>query len=543
MAEINIRKSILQYRNPEIVLDELSVVDTSSQEGDRDLNDQKSNNIQKKYMGMAEPLIRINSVLISGLSYFKLDLTGFKPMVFFRFQTIDERFISTSYPKDGDVFCVYIRALGEMFKPIRMDFIITEVISPFSKTNNIEERTDNLSSASGRYQTYIITGEAKIPKLYKDISKVFKGRSTEALIKIAEDLQLGYASNEEKTNDTMNWISPNTDYETLIKNISTSAWLGEEDYFDCWIDQYYNINLVNLKKQFDDQNSTIETMRMAYGADTFGDTMAAGTETMEVEFPILLTNSVNHTKSPLYIRSISLEHNAGQINNDLGYFQNVQFYDSKLQSDKPKNKFVEYPIESVTNKNLGSRDTLNKGRLGEEIYKEEIKKTYVGTMYFENVHENFHQAQIQNIFNKNDSYKLLLKVKTKSWTPFLYRGQNIPVIINNEGSTTNSADSKYTPASGDKTNQSGDPEKSAPNYFLSGNYVILGVTVEYSPKEGIYQTVTLGKKQWALNPGMASDPETVGDYNNPPGFNQLVENSSTTLQQSTGRMKEDVFSK
>ena len=68
-VEFNLRKSILQYRNPDIILDELAVADTSSQEGDKNLNDQKGNNVQKKYFGMAEPLIRINNFNLSYLIY------------------------------------------------------------------------------------------------------------------------------------------------------------------------------------------------------------------------------------------------------------------------------------------------------------------------------------------------------------------------------------------------------------------------------------------------------------------------------------------
>lgn len=517
MAEFNLKKAILQYRDPNIVLDELSIADTSPQKGNPTENDRKNGNIQKKYTGMAEPLIRINSVVVNGLTYFKLDLTGFKPTIVFRFQTGDERFITTSFPKDGDIVSIYIRAFGELFKPIRMDFIITEVISPFSTGISNTQKYDD---SSGKYQTYTIMGEVRIPKIYKHISKVFKGNSTDAMIKIAEDLSLGYASNETKTTDNMIWISPNLDYESLIKQIVNGAWLGEEDYFDCWIDQYYNINFVNLKKQFDVKNIKTETVRMAYGADDAGD-LAPGSETHEVEFPIILTNSTNYSKSPLYIKSISLEHNAGRINNDLGYFQNIQFYDDKLESDKPKNKFVEYKIEAVTNKDLATRDTLNKGRLNEDIYKEEIKKTYLGTMYFENVHENFHQAQVQNILNRNDSYKLLLKVKNRSWTPFLYRGQNFPVHIVTEGGTTTPADSKYTADPQDKGNAP-PADKRAPNAFLSGNYVVLGFNIEFNNKDGIYQTILLGKKQWTLNPGIGSEPITVDQNKNDDSFDPLA---------------------
>lgn len=539
MAEFNLRKAILQYRNPDIQLDELSMVDTSVQKGDSKLNDEQSNNIQKKYYGMLEPVIKINSFVVSGLSYFKLDLTGFKPTVIFRFNTIDEKFIYTSFPKDGDIASIYIRAFGEMFKPIRMDFIITEVISPFSKGVMVDQPYD-LDSSSGKFQTYTIFGEIRIPKLYKHVSKVYQGTSSETLLKIAEELNLGFASNEVKTTDRMKWISPNTDYETMIKNIVNSAWLGEEDYFDCWIDQYYNINFVNLKKQFDEQNDVIETMRVAYGPDEFPD-VAPGSDTLEVEFPLALTNATNVSKSPLFITAMSLENNAGKINNDLGYFQTLQFYDDTFKSDAPENKFISYDLEAVTNKNLGSRDTLNKGRLGEQIYREEIKKTYVGTIYFDNVHPNFQQAQVQNILNRSDSYKVLLKVRNRKWTPFLYRGQNFPVTIFHFSSNTVAGDSKYTAAKGQNTTLANDPDQKTPNIFLSGNYVVLGFCIEYNNKDGMYQSLLLGKKQWSLNPGIASDPITLDPRVDEPNFNDLVANSSAEVANALGQIKSDVF--
>jgi hypothetical protein len=536
-AEINIRKAILQYRNPNIFLDELSVIDTGNQGGDLALNDQKSGNVQKKYFGKAEPLIRINTEIIDGIEYFKLDLTGFKPKLVFRFSTMDERFISTSYPKDGDIVSIYIRPLGEMFKPIRMDFIINEVISPF----NGGPYTDYTPS-TGKFQSYTIMGEVRIPKLYKHICKSFNGNSSDALLKIAEDLNLGYASNETKTKDTMNWLSPNLDYQTLIRDIVNNSWLGEEDYFDCWIDQYYNINLVNLKKQFDDINPKLENMRVAYGADSFGDVFPGGgaPETFEIEFPLILTNSTELSKSPMFITDMSIEQNAGSINKDLGYFQKIQFYDSKLVSDKPKNKFVEYDIESVTNKNLGSRDTINKGRLGENIYKEEIKKTYVGTIYFDNVHENFQQASAQNILNRNDSYKIILKVKNRAWTPFLYRGQNLPVAIFSEGSTTDASASSYNPVAGEKSTLSNSADKRNINAFLSGNYVVLGFNIEYDGT-GIYQSMILGKKQWALNPGLASEPVSLDPKIFDADFNDLAKNVSFNVQENTQRLKSDIY--
>lgn len=539
MAEINLKKTILEYRKPTLILDELAVVDTSSQEGDIDNNDFKSDNPQKKFFGRAEPLIRINNFRVAGLINFELDLNGFKPSMMFRFKTIDDTFIFTSFPKDGDIASLYINPLGKMFKPIRMDFIITEVDSSFSKPGSREDNTDS-DSSTGRYINFTIYAESRIPKLYKQVSRSYNGNSSDAILKIAEDLDLGFATNELNTTDSMNWVCPNQDYETWIKEITNSSWVGEEDYFDCWIDQYYNINFVNLRKQFDNSDDKIETIRIPYGADRNTDLMP-GTDTFEMEFPVILTNSTTYAQSPLFVKSMGLEHNAGRINNELGYFQKLQFYDDSLNSDKPLNKYVGYNLETVTNKEISGRSTINKGRLGEDIYREEEKRTYIGTIYFENVHENFQQAHVQNILNKNDNYKILLKLKTRYWTPFLYRGQSIPVTIYNNGSTVAAGNSKNSAAGGQNSYLNPPPDKQNPNIFLSGQYVILGITITYSSKEGMGQELLLGKKEWVMNPGISSESEASIQGNS--NVNPEYDDFSNIDPEQLKEFKNDIFDK
>jgi hypothetical protein len=157
------------------------------------------------------------------------------------------------------------------------------------------------------------------------------------------------------------------------------------------------------------------------------------------------------------------------------------------------------------------------------------------------VHENFHQAQIQNILNRNDSYKILLKVKNRAWTPFLYRGQTFPVNIITEGSATVSGDSKYSAARGEESSLAPPPDKRTPNAFFSGNYVVLGFTIEYNKRDGMHQTMLLGKKQWTLNPGLASDPDTLNPKEDPADFNDLVENASSILQEDVGNIRNNIF--
>lgn len=503
MADININKTILQITRPEIILDELSTINTGGSKNDEE-RDTFSGNTQKQSYGFDKPLIKINNIFVTGIQSFTLDLGGFIPNILFRFKTIDERFLYTSYPKDGDIISLYIRSTGEEYKPIRMDFIITEVIPSFS--TNKEDNDGN--SARGIFASFIIKGETKIPKIYRHVCKAINGTSYDALLKISNDLGLGFSSNEKKTSDDMTWISPNLDYHSFIKDVVNASWISDEDYFDCWIDQYYNLNFVNMRRQFDD-NNTLETMKIPYGVDE-NKSIFGGVKPLEIEFPLVFSNSSVYKKYPTYVTSFSVEHNAGKINNELGYFQDVQFYDSRLISDKPKNKFVTYPIESVTNKRIGARMAINKGRLGEDIYRDEVKKTYIGTIYHENSHQNIQQAVVQNILNRNDSYKIVLKIKNRYWTSFVYRGQNIMVDIVSEGSSTIPGDT----VNDDQRNSSfKNPEGLVSNLFLSGNYVILGIEVHYKMSEGIYQTLILGKKEWTLNAGISSDPDILDGIN------------------------------
>ena len=145
--------------------------------------------------------------------------------------------------------------------------------------------------------------------------------------------------------------------------------------------------------------------------------------------------------------------------------------------------------------------------------------------------------------NRNDSYKTILKVKNRAWTPFLYRGQTFPVIIMTEGSSTVSGDSKYSAVGGSDSSLNPPGDKRAPNLFLCGNYVVLGFNLEFTPEEGIYQSMLLGKKQWTMNPGVASDPTTLDPMVSDADFNDLIENASTILHQEVGKIKEDIFSK
>jgi len=496
---INSKKTILQYTKPQIVLDELSIGDTTGGSVDQI---KAGRNTDAKFFGYGLPMIRINAFLIKDLRYFNLDLNSQIPSVIFKFSTQDERFLYASYPKDGDLASLYIRSTSSLYKPIRIDFTITEVLSPLSQFKSPNSQS-YMEKSDGRFNAFTIKAEMRIPGLYKHRSKAFKNKTSwEALLEISNDLKLGFSSNEKNTADAMTWLCPSIHYRDFIKDLSVNSWLGEEDFFDWWIDPYYNLNFVNLRKQFYENDDVQEMVQVPFGVDEHGGIGPDGSQKdAETEFPLMLTNDVKYRSFPIFIESFSLEHASGMINNETGYFRSLQFYDDHLVSDKPKNKFVTYPIESLTKKNPDDREISQKGRYSENFYKDETTNIYGGTYYFENVHGNYQQSYFQNYLNKIESYKTVLKVQTKMYMPFLYRGQNIQVNMVHHAPA-------YVPslsATDNNTNPIPRTDIAMPDRFLSGRYVILGSSIEW--KDGkIKQIFSLGKREWGLNYGDASNP-------------------------------------
>ena len=501
MADINVNKTIVQLYQPTIVLDELSIPDMT--QGDNPSVVSKGNNNDKKRYGYEKPYIRINSFVIESILYFKLDLTKMLPTVLLKFSTADEEFLYTSYPKDGDILSLYIRSVPEDYKPIRMDFIIKSVSAPSTAQAKEMSKGD---ASSGAYQIFLVKGEIRLPKLYQEFCKSYpSSTSLDVLSQVSQDLQLGFASNISKTNDNMTWISPNYDYYSFLQYLSNHSYNSDTDFFDIWIDQYYNLNFVNMNKQFYAPDS-IDVISMQFGTDQhLGLGVNSTVKDSSMEFPLALTNDVRYSPYPIFINSYGLDYAAGTINNNYGYFQELQFFDDQLITALPEDKYVKYNIESTTTDSAGDRMYVYKGRMSENYYEELTKTTWVGTQYFENHHDNFQQALVQNFLNKGDTYKTVLKTEMKSHLPFIYRGQNIFVRIIHPSPQRASGLSGSDLEGNSKVHK--DPGKPIENAFLSGNYVVLGSYIEYSPSSVIRQTFYLTKRTWAMNAGIGAEPE------------------------------------
>lgn len=484
-------------------LDEAIQVDYSGGASDlKSLRD--SGEVDEKLTGLNVPFITINGYSVTNfLTKFNMDLGGFIPVITFSFVAAESVFISTNYPKDGDIVSLYMRSPGEYYKPIRMDFNILNVNSEVSSTYS---PTGSDPDGRGINLRFSIVAECRIPGLYTQRIKSFKNmNSHDALLEVSQDLNLGFSTNEGSPDDKMTWICPNYSYYDFIQEVTIRSYKDDESsFFECWIDPYYNLNYVNLGSQFNFDKDPKWQARIVPGYTSAGnkvDSAIPGAPTPEAKtLPLVLTNMTGLGVVPYFINGYTLTSRAGTNTNASGYITDIGFYDETTAAQDPSEKYVSYSIESITPETVGIGSILQKGRARDNEYKEEKRRIWTGVLNAkisenDGVHKNYLHAKYQNLININDCTKLTLEVELTDFFPGIYRGQVIPVGI-------------YVFTPGTRQQNVGNVPNSEPNIsatptkdeFLSGNYVVMSMKIYWSYSSGgMRHHLTLAKRTWTAN--------------------------------------------
>lgn len=457
---------------------------------------------EDKNFGLVAPYVSINGYNVTKyLDNFVLDTSGFLPVVNFTFSPDNTIFISVNYPKDGDIVSVYMRSPGDVYQPFRMDFKILSVLGDVSS-----KYSPTGSDPDGKFFKFNIIAECYIPGLYTPRIKAFRNQnSSDCLLEVSQDLNLGFSTNEKTTVDQMTWISPNYSYYDFIQEVALRAYKDDEQsFYDCWIDPYYNLNFVNMGTQFQFQGVCKEEVRIVPGYSAGGfkvDSAIPGAPAPNpINVPLVFTNSVGFGTIPYFINGWTLISKAGTNTNAMGYFTQIGFYYENLNESDPLKKYVKYDIESQTTDDVRTGTVLQKGRVRDNNYKEERRREWLGVLNSnpelnEGVHLNYFQAKYQNLINMNDCSKMYLEVELGSYFPGVYRGQVVPVsIYSYEGGQRQQ---NLGNLAGKRGNTTLTPTR---DDFISGNYVIMGIQVYWSRLSGgMRQKLILGRRTWTLN--------------------------------------------
>ena len=425
---------IRQQLDPTLEVEELTLPNTETNDENAIKKNYSSNTGAESKMYAFIPYIKINNVYtISPLNImeFNIGIKDFMPTIYIRVADTGNDIKSKYYPKNGSVLNVYIGTIGDekKYKPYRMDFLITSI----SESGNMF-----VNYKSGGSSIYSISGIVNIPELLYNNNICKSGTSYETLKGIAEELKLGFSSNVDGTNDDQLWLNGTNEMSEFIKGISDHAYFDDDSFFDVFIDPYYNLNFVEMNREFyiGGDNDTCTVYKTAhfeeddpensyqleeqYKSEEDKKDMWAGRE-KEHEYEITNSNKVNGWS--LFFKDYTVIGNNDSSIYD-GYEKEVQWWDYE------KREYISKPVVPFCYETNGLMP-LNKGRLKDgEVTKVNNIKTYSRQgNETEEISDTYRYAGVCNSVNMQDCKKFGLVVNLPCVNPAITRGSRIKVSV------------------------------------------------------------------------------------------------------------------
>ena len=470
---MNLENKILQITKPEILLDELSIVDMESPE-----NQQVTTIKPSKVLGSFFPYIVINAFefAINDVIFFELINSEFIPSIRVRVRDNTGMFMGRHFPKDGDVLSFWIRANNEnTFKPIRIDFDILN-IDP--------DRTSNQDRAS----TFNIFGQMKVPGLLAENNFAYRNLSSwDTLLNMSEKLGLGFASNESDTDDKMTWINPTGINSTFIKHVIDNSYKDNNSFFHGFIDPYYVFNFININSLFS-VDAEVEESEV-YVTNTADLGITDDENKSIIPSPMILTNHEQYQGTTKFLVSYKMFNTSGRVFLTNGYSRYVQYFDTETfeslvglidpQTTTRSEKYVHLK---------GRMIWKNDEFVSEGIKDIQVKQRYMGKRG-KNMHTVFPYSNMLNYQNMQEIFKMGMYVELESADMTLYRYQNIPVYI----FEYDVAVKKFLE---DTSVQEEEIPEMSMNKFLSGNYLIAGIDYFWDYPGPIRQRLTLIRREF-----------------------------------------------
>jgi len=418
------------------------------------------------------PYVVINGVTVEStdINYLKLYNNAFLPEIEISFRDPTNKLHDSNYPLDQQIVSILISATSDLLMPIRMDFYITVF-------NSVKGKSDAESNL------YLLRGILDVKKIIKNYS--INGTSYEALKKISNILDLGFASNISDTNDSMNWLNTGVDFATdYIKDIVKHSYMSDNTFLWAYVDFYYNLNYVDIETQMKEDISNIQTV---VNSET-----VTGEQTT---IPLILSNHPDKSSTNLFIDKYNLLNESFNVNLKQGYNPLLIYYDT---SNK---KILNYHIDPTSTKGDKGNQIVMKGQPSDNNYlKEQEKNYYVGKIDTDNMHANYIYAEMLNEHNLNFLQKIRMSIILKNPNYQLYRFQKVRIEIYK----LTELDPKIVIVTKSDLLNSANIDKYKLNERLSGEWLITGInfTFKRGNQRNMVQEVTVVKRELTATEGL-----------------------------------------
>lgn len=485
---------ILQILEPKITPPRIDALDFETKDSANKIRLPESTGYTSQ-LGKKSPLIKIGEVRLQPDSIVGMHvyLDSFLPRI--HVSVIDDNGTLTSvgYPRTNPLLTAYVASTHKKLKSFSQTFLITSINSIPLPDNRVR---------------YDFIGELYVPKLNGNFIKSYSNAtSSQALKKVAEELGLGFATNEDSTNDSMTWINPNLNYKTFIKHITDHSYKNETSFFDCFIDRYYVLNFINVEKQFKQfkDSSEIPETYPSYATDYLDSSRADLNSNKEedVTVPLILTNGeFGNAESGLKILEHSMISETGSILKRDGFRKRVMLYTHGEES-----ALKDWFSEPLSQASPDGESLYQKPELDDYLENPVVK--WMGVDY-KNTHINYKFAKIINTHNRLEADKNALKVKLPGFNMSILRGSRVKVEIYSTRMKQALDQSKLDQTDLPTRQKSDNPGSSnltdlVLDSNLTDTYYVKEITYTYTPgseKTGFTTELILSKRNWLPNPKM-----------------------------------------
>lgn len=409
-------------------------------------------------LGYTAPYIQIRNYVIDihHIHMFELNEYSKVPKISTIIKVLSTSELGINILQDKELLKIFMRGPDKELSHIRGDYFITS----FDKINK------------GLNTDLIIEAELNIPRLYSSVNKSYVGTSFEVIQQIAKDLNLGFASNIQSTNDKMTWISSNQTYLEFIDYIVKYAWINDNSFLDWYIDPYYNLVFYEVDKTLKykevDVKLFLNNISGKKKLDELKDNSFVWKNVLSDVKEIMPTNHG--------ITSMKIINNTGKLK--LGYVMENIIVD---YDDLEKYQFTN---EAISNINEG---LPLKSRLKDTHYKEEKKVLYLGIQN-DNMHSNYKYAILHNYINNIELQKLNLEVEVSSPNLTYTIGDNIYLQLTDVRIGNNTEEFSW------KDYQDG---KTTDLKQYTNSYKIQGIKHIYR-KSNFFTTYLLTRREWPI---------------------------------------------
>lgn len=535
--------------DPKVVFDpskETTVVATTWNTNNEDEEDGAENTVNSKgvadmtrVVGIDFPIIKIDSQVIPRqyINKFTLTYNGFTPSLYISITKFPELILNNT-GMVNKVTVIMIPPVNGTYKKISIDFYI----------NN----RDELSNKFIFYCSYFF------PELQKRFTCSIKNKdntskiSTYDLISsIAAKCKLGFAATEKCKDiaDTKTRLAINQTYIDVIQNHIKFGGLDNNSFFDCWIDVYGYLVLVNLSHIFSSKVQTNElSMKQLTGVN-----LNDGNTTNKIEYSkedvVRLFSNWKMTGKQTNNKILTYElivNNSEIMNNGT---DNTYFYLNHLTNSEGAN--------DIKTEHITIDEETTDGKLFKDAYTFQ-KNAYIGTE-MGSISDGNTPVLIQE--KRRNAYKAklnskLLKISLETANINIERGMLLNIMIyeydrikkaeimkhssnlSKSGDLTTVAKPMVDDETDDLNTQKilEDSSFGVPNLELSGIYYVDGIEYKYDGNDRIQQYLYLIKHTGTANSYL--------NYTSMPKLKEIPENATGTANiDAVAKVAKDILEK